>query len=245
MPLTWGGVSGGISTTYDGALAWGRGTAAEIAKNRLDWAEKADFIIELTATAEQVHGDQVSPVTEADGGRGFTDPGTRIPATDGLMTCGTRTVLMTSHADCAPLYLYHPQRRAIALVHAGWRGTLAGIGSNAVSAMQREYAVAPEELLVAVGPMISTVNYPVGADVAAQFTEKFGPNVVVKYGDRPHLDVFAALMVDLLRVGVVAARNCPRPPDTFSNPIWSSFRRDGERAGGMLAYFHLSSSMSE
>lgn len=245
VPPQWVGVSGGISTTSSGALAWGRGSVPEIAKNRLDWAEKADFIIGFAVSLEQVHGTRVVEVTAANGGAGFLDPATRISATDGLFTRDPNVVLLTSHADCAPVFLYHPQARSIGLIHAGWRGTLAGIAASAVATQCRAHDLRPCDLLVAIGPTIGTVNYPVGEDVAAKFVAKFGPNVVTRYAGRPHLDVYAALIVDLLRAGVTDARNCPRPPDTFANPIWSSYRRDGERAGGMLAYFNLTSSMSE
>lgn len=105
--------------------------------------------------------------------------------------------------------------------------------------MSSEFGVNPRDLHVAVGPLITTGSYPVGEDVAEQFVVKFGRGVVVRYGERLHLDVFGSIIVDLLRAGVEQARYVPRPPDTFSDTRWSSYRRDGEQAGGMLAYFRL------
>jgi YfiH family protein len=190
-------------------------------------------------TLEQVHGTRVVESSRSYAGAGFLDPKTRIPATDGHITSERGLVLMTSHADCAPIYFYLPAKQAIGMVHAGWRGTLAGIASEAVRTLCKTYNATPSEIEVAVGPMIATNTYEVGDDVAREFIDKFGPTVVAKLNGKSYLDVFAAIIVDLLGAGVGAARFCPRPPNTYSDPRWSSYRRDGVNAGGMLAYLVL------
>ncbi len=195
--------------------------------------------IESLVTLEQTHGARVNRVDSGHRGSGFLDPKTRIPDTDGLFTNDRNIALITSHADCAPIFFFHPESSVVGLIHAGWRGTLAGIASAGVSRIQEEFGVLPSDLQVAIGPLITTCNYPVGDDVAKLFVDKFGPGVVAHYNNRPHLDVFAAIVIDLLRAGVSQARVTVRPPDTFSDPRWSSYRRDGEQAGGMLAYIRL------
>ncbi len=239
IPPDWEGVSGGISDTSDGILAWGRASTTEVASNRIEWTDKHKIDHSKAVTLEQVHEARVLRVDHTHCGSGIVDPLTRIPTTDGMITVDPDVILITSHADCAPIYLYHPSAKAIGLIHAGWRSTLAGIASIAVGEMSREFALNPEEIQISIGPMITTSNYEVGDDVAEKFVSKFGPSVIVKFGGKPHLDVFASIIIDLLRAGVATARFCPRPPDTYSDFRWSSFRRDGERAGGMLAYFKL------
>ena len=239
IPPDWIGVSGGISDTSDGILAWGRASIAEVASNRIEWTEKLGLDYTEAVTLEQVHEAQVLKADRTHCGSGIVDPATRVPKTDGMITNDPAVLLITSHADCAPIYLYHADSKAIGLIHSGWRSTLAGITSLAVAKMSREFSLKPEEIQVSVGPMITTSNYEVGQDVAEKFVSKFGPSIIVKYGGKPHLDVFASIIIDLLRAGVATARFCPRPPDTYSDLRWSSFRRDGERAGGMLAYFKL------
>ncbi len=238
-PSMWRGVSGGISDVSDGILAWGRASDADVASNRFEWAERSGLEISDCVTLEQVHGAEILAATSNQRGAGIVDPSTRVPATDGLIARDLGLTLVTSHADCAPIFLYAESAGAIGLVHAGWRGTLAGIASKAVVRMCGEYSLDAQSIQVAVGPTITTVNYEVGDDIAELFTAKFGPSVIVKYGGRPHLDVFASIIIDLMRAGVATARFCPRPPDTYSDIRWSSYRRDGERAGGMLAYFKL------
>ncbi|MBL0060071.1 MAG: polyphenol oxidase family protein [bacterium] len=239
IPPNWEGVSGGISDTSDGILAWGRASVADVASNRIKWTEKLGLVHLEAITLEQVHEARVVKVDRTLCGSGIIDPTTRIPSSDGMITNDPAVLLVTSHADCAPIYLYHPGAKAIGLVHAGWRSTLAGIASIAVGEMSREFSLKPEKIQVSVGPMITTSNYEVGDDVAEKFVSKFGPSIIVKLGGKPHLDVFASIIIDLMRTGVATARFCPRPPDTYSDLRWSSFRRDGERAGGMLAYFKL------
>lgn len=239
IPSGWNGVTGGISDTSDGILAWGRASDAVVASNRVEWAEKLSLEYSTAICLEQVHQARVAKVNQTNCGSGIIDPATRIPSTDGQVTNDPGVILVTSHADCAPIFLYHPGARAIGLVHAGWRSTLSGIASNAITVMMNEFSIQPAEIQVSVGPMITTRNYEVGGDVAEKFASKFGPSIIVKYGGKPHLDVFASIIIDLMRAGVATARLCPRPPDTYSNMRWSSYRRDGERAGGMLAYFKL------
>ncbi len=239
IPPDWKGVSGGISDTSDGILAWGRASAAEVASNRIEWTEKFGLVHSEAVTLEQVHEARIVKVDRTHCGSGIIDSTSRIPKTDASITNDPAVMLITSHADCAPIFLYHPGAKAIGLVHAGWRSTLAGIASIAVGEMSREFSLKPEDIQVSIGPTITTSNYEVGEDVAEKFVSKFGPSIIVKFGGKPHLDVFASIIIDLLRAGVATARFCPRPPDTYSDLRWSSFRRDGERAGGMLAYFKL------
>jgi copper oxidase (laccase) domain-containing protein len=103
----------------------------------------------------------------------------------------------------------------------------------------KEASASPDELKVAVGPMIGTCHYPVGEDVAEQFISQFGPQVVTEFSHHPHLDLYAAIAIDLLRAGVTEHNLGARPPSTFTDPCWSSYRRDGTGAGGMLAFFTL------
>jgi len=239
LPPSWLGVRGGISDTSDGILAWGRAGESNVRKARLAWAKKAGLRPQACVTLDQVHGNRVHRVLTSDAGSGFLNPEERIASCDGQITNLEGIVLITSHADCAPLYLYHKKSRTIGLVHAGWRGTLAGIAALAVAKMSKEFLVAPSDVEVAVGPMITTRSYVVGNDVATDFQRKFGGSVVTNFGGRPHLDIFACLIIDLLRAGVTSARHSLRPPDTYSDNCWSSFRRDGDKAGGMLAFISI------
>jgi hypothetical protein len=76
-------------------------------------------------------------------------------------------------ADCVPILLVDPKNRAVAAVHAGWRGTLARITQKAVGRMRLEFGSRPADLLAAIGPSIGPCCYEVGADFVTKFTAQF------------------------------------------------------------------------
>jgi YfiH family protein len=76
-------------------------------------------------------------------------------------------------ADCVPILLVDPEKRAIAAVHAGWRGTLQRIVVKATGQMQMQFKSKPADLLAAIGPSIGGCCYEVGTEVATQFLSQF------------------------------------------------------------------------
>ena len=76
-------------------------------------------------------------------------------------------------ADCVPILLADLKRRAVAAVHAGWRGTLQRIVAKAIGKMQMQFGTKPADLLVAIGPSIGGCCYEVGTEVASEFRSQF------------------------------------------------------------------------
>ncbi|MGB2898747.1 MAG: peptidoglycan editing factor PgeF [Candidatus Acidiferrum sp.] len=76
-------------------------------------------------------------------------------------------------ADCVPILLVDPKNRAVAAIHAGWRGTLARIVVKAIGQMQMHFKTKPADLLAAIGPAIGGCCYEVGTEVAIQFHSQF------------------------------------------------------------------------
>ena len=91
---------------------------------------------------------------------------------DGLLTDEPGVTLVTYYADCVPLYFLDPVHRAIGLAHAGWRGTVAGMGIKMVEAMAHKFGSRPEELLAAIGPSIGPCCYEVDQPVADAFAAR-------------------------------------------------------------------------
>ncbi|CUS03516.2 conserved protein of unknown function [Candidatus Promineifilum breve] len=108
--------------------------------------------------AHLVHGADVARVTQADNG-------TWVEHVDGLVTDQPGCVLSMNFADCAPIFLYDPRRRAIGLGHAGWRGTVADLPGAMVRAMTAHFDSDPADLVAAIGPCIGPCCYEVGAEV--------------------------------------------------------------------------------
>ncbi len=82
-------------------------------------------------------------------------------------------LLSVQTADCVPILLVDPKKRAIAAVHAGWRGTLQRIVVKAIGRMYMQFGTNPADLLAAIGPSIGGCCYEVGTEVATQFQSQF------------------------------------------------------------------------
>ena len=108
------------------------------------------------ATLRQTHSDIIWTVRQAEGCLGDGDA--LISAEPGLL-------LTIRTADCVPILLADPIRRVVAAVHAGWRGTVAGIAALTVERMRSEYGTNPADVLAAVGPSIGPCCFEVGEDV--------------------------------------------------------------------------------
>ena len=92
---------------------------------------------------------------------------------DGSLTNTPRLLLGVQTADCVPILLVDPKKRAVAAVHAGWRGTLARIAGKTVGEMRMRFGSNPADILAALGPAIGGCCYEVGTELVAEFTSQF------------------------------------------------------------------------
>ncbi|HEX8765821.1 MAG TPA: peptidoglycan editing factor PgeF [Candidatus Acidoferrum sp.] len=82
-------------------------------------------------------------------------------------------LLAVQTADCVPILLVDPKKRAVAAVHAGWRGTLQRIVAKTIGKMRMQFSTKPVDLLAAIGPSIGGCCYEVGTEVASEFRSQF------------------------------------------------------------------------
>ncbi|REK77835.1 peptidoglycan editing factor PgeF [Paenibacillus paeoniae] len=136
--------------------------------NRKRVTETLGWPFEAWTCAEQVHGNRVAKVTLAERGKGRARMDDTIAGCDALMTDVPGVLLASFYADCVPLYFYAPDQGAIALAHAGWRGTVGEIAQRTVSAMEEAYGVRPEHILAAIGPSIGGCCYEVDGPVITE-----------------------------------------------------------------------------
>lgn len=98
---------------------------------------------------------------------------TAKPAGDALLTRLPGVLLSVRAADCMPVLLADPRQRAVAAIHAGWRGALAGVVEKTVGEMMRIFGSRPADLLAAVGPCIRACCYQVGEEVVNAFCGRY------------------------------------------------------------------------
>jgi polyphenol oxidase len=210
------------------ALGSMRGLAADgspLTPERRAFAAALGLPAERLTAAGAVHGAVVARVDE---------PAGVVRGCDGLVTDRHDLPLLATFADCYPLLLFDPRRRALALAHAGWRGTAAGIALEAVAALGREYGCRPGDLLAGIGPGICGRCYEVGTEVAGRFE----PGCVRGVGDdRFLLDLAAANRAQLQAAGVPPGRVHVHGACTRESPDLPSHRRspDGSRFACLVA----------
>ena len=118
--------------------------------------------------AQQVHGDRICEVSGGQVGAGRTRFVDGIPETDGLVVAGPGAAVAVVVADCVPMMMYDPERHVGGVVHAGWRGTAAGIAGKAVRFLGERCGSRPEAVLAGVGPAIGPCCYEVSEEVAGK-----------------------------------------------------------------------------
>jgi YfiH family protein len=123
---------------------------------------------------KQIHSDVI---------RIFLQPAADPCKGDASATNQSGLLLAIQTADCVPIFLVDPKKRAVAAIHAGWRGTLARIAQKAVGRMQFEFGTKPGDLLAAIGPSIGPCCYEVAAEFVAKFTAQFAD--AADYFDEP------------------------------------------------------------
>jgi hypothetical protein len=168
----------------------------------------------------QVHGDRIWAIPDPQAREG-----------DGMWTATPGQVLAVGVADCVPAFVWDERTRRVALVHAGWRGTAAGILGGAL----RQFVATgarPADLRVSLGPCIGPCCYTVQADVASHFD----PAAVRHEGATLHLDLRHANRLQAAAAGLAAPHIDAAPPCTGCNTeTFFSHRRQGPRTGRMWA----------
>lgn len=147
----------------------------------------------------QVHS---AEVVYADAPRSPDQPLTQA---DIILTDRPDVTLFMRFADCVPILLYDPKKGVVGLAHAGWLGTVRGVATAAIQAMQRRYGSRPEHILAAIGPSIGPDHYEIGADVIAQVRQAFNGDaerlLEARHG-RTYLDLWTANYLQLQKAGV-------------------------------------------
>ncbi|MGB7339784.1 MAG: peptidoglycan editing factor PgeF [Phototrophicaceae bacterium] len=162
--------------------------------------EVLDVNADKACTTWQVHGADVVLANGPVQGRKW------VARADGVMTNQADVPLVMRYADCVPLLFHDAKKQAIGLAHAGWRGTVEGMGKNMIHAMQTAYGSRPADIHVVIGPSISPEKFQVGEEVVAAFEAHFGTLDGLMQRDpddgTAYIDLWEANRRDLVASGV-------------------------------------------
>jgi YfiH family protein len=186
-------------------------------------------------TVQQIHSGLVVEATQPS-----VEP---IAEADGIVTRRAGLLIGVRTADCVPILIADERTRAVACIHAGWRGTACNIAIAGVNAMISRFGSHPADLRAAIGPAIGPCCYEVGGEVARRF-QAWNPGLadveMLPHVDTPtHIDLPAINEKQLKVAGVKdiwQAHEC-----TFcAHGRFFSFRRERENAGRMLSFIGIS-----
>ena len=238
-----GGVSEGYYSSLN--LSFDRGDdPARVLENFKRIGASMGVAVEDMVLSKQTHTTNVRVVTEEDKGKGvirerdYTD-------VDGMITNVPGICLVTSYADCVPLYFVDPVKKAIGLSHSGWRGTVGKIGKNTVQLMQENFGSKPEDLLAAVGPSVCMDCYEVSEDVIEQFKEAFEKKywedlLYKKENGKYQLNLWKANELIFLESGILPEHMAITNVCTHCNSkILYSHRTMGNNRGNLCAFLAL------
>ncbi len=176
-------------------------------------------------TARQIHSTLVQSIIDHEDALSEPREG------DALATGLPQTLLGVQTADCLPILLADRQSGAVAVAHAGWRGTLGGIVSRTVETMQQCFQTNPSEIVAALGPAIGSCCFEVGPEVIAAFRQQWDFTDRLLSHSQPdgkgHLDINLANRLQLLAAGLrdEAIFDC-KLCTVCHNDLFFSYRRE-------------------
>lgn len=140
----------------------------------------------------------------------------RLDGIDALMTNEAGVCIGVSTADCIPVLLYDPKRRASCAIHAGWRGTVQRIAEKAVGRMTETYGTNPKDIIAQIGPGIHLESFEVGEEVYEAFEKAgFPMEQISKRYEKWHIDLPECNRLQLVAAGILEAQIAVSPVCTF------------------------------
>lgn len=219
-----GGVSSGLYASLNGGLG-SRDEPEHVTENRARMARAMDVTPDRFVSIYQVHSPDVAVVEQpwsADA----------RPKADALVTRTEGLALVISTADCGPVLFADPKSRVIGAAHAGWRGALTGVLEATLNAMEA-LGARRDDIVTALGPMISQANYEVGPDFIAAF-DKSAPGSARFFQPSPNaeralFDLPGYIAARLAQAGVRQIEDLKLC--TYADPArFFSYRRSQHRA---------------
>lgn len=227
FPTREGGVSEPPFASLDLGLSVGD-EPERVLENRRRLCAAAGIALERLVVPGQVHGTELAWVGEGEAGRGSTESETVIGAHDGLFTATPGLGLSISYADCVPVVVVAggDEGPALATVHAGWRGMIAGIVGRAAAELARRGRLVAAVVGPSIGPCCFSVDEALRRRFEARFPGSTGAGAV---------DLWRCASRELECAGVPAGDITVSGVCTSSDARFFSHRRDRGATGRHLA----------
>lgn len=212
----------------------------DVVDNRKHLAELLSFPLENWVGAEQTHEIHIEKITADHKGLGASRYGDSIKRTDGLYTFDKDVLLTLCYADCVPLFFMHRQSGAVAVAHAGWKGTVGGIAKEMVQVLEKE-GVPAGEIECVIGPSICGDCYVVDDHVISFVKKIVDAGEIKPYnelnGGQYQLNLKKLNEQIMLRSGLKAEHiQVTNFCTSCDHELFFSHRKDKGKTGRMIAF---------
>ncbi|MBR5933962.1 MAG: peptidoglycan editing factor PgeF [Treponema sp.] len=195
-------------------------------------------------TTDQTHTNNVRVMSKENSGEGILES-TREKNYDGIITDRKELLLCSFEADCVPVYFLDPVKKAIAMVHSGWRGTALAICKKTVGKFSTQFNSKSEDLIAVIGPCACKNCYEVGSELIEEFKAEFENEISKIFLPKPLddkkylLDLNKAIEITLLKAGVKEENIYTVNRCTIEDEKLCSYRRTGLKKTHMLTAIML------
>lgn len=193
---------GGVSPTPWNSLNVGGSVGDDLERVRENRSRSFSALDRSVASIFDVWQVHSAHAIYADAPRDLT---TEPVQADIILTDKPEVTLYMRFADCVPVLFHDPKKSVVGIAHAGWLGTVRGVSTAAVEAMQSGYGCKPEDIMAAIGPSIGPDHYEIGYDVITQVQSVFGRDanqLLHSQKGRMHFDLWKANRLQLEKAGV-------------------------------------------
>lgn len=210
---------------------------SDFASYRKELAVSGDWDYRKFVFPRQTHSDHVELVDSSNQAEMIADTDAVITNEPGIFMC-------VQTADCVPILLYDPQKKVVAAIHAGWKGTVSKIAQKAIIKMTEKYGSNPEDIIAGIGPSIHMHAYEVGPEVVELVNANFNnTGVLLKPSlneGRAYLDLWEANKTVLIESGLSEENIEVMGLCSFEHAdLFYSARRDGVDTGRMVSGIRL------
>ncbi len=204
-------------------------------ESRKDFCQSLEIDVRNLAYFDQVHGREVVNIDPSLAGCGVKRKPENLLKADGGLTksCGIPIAIFT--ADCAPVFFFDPVKRAVGIVHAGWRGASSGIIQNTVALFTEQFQSRRSDIQIFIGPLIKLCCYVVGPE----FKERFD-SYVSKRENQYYFDLNGFIVSELQRNGILPEKIIQSNLCTSCEKnYFFSYRREGIQTGRLASIIML------
>lgn len=183
-------------------------TAEHVTECRSELCKELGITDDRLILPRQTHSSNILCIDDALLGLTPQEQSERLQGIDAVVTDVPQTCIGVSTADCIPVLLHNEHRRVVAAIHAGWRGTVAGIALKCISVMKERYGCSTTDIKAIIAPGISLDSFEIGEEVYLEFAnagfnmERIAKRYPARQGEKWHIDLWEANRLQLIEAGV-------------------------------------------